>query len=133
MGSLYVKALSATLHLFCGVADFFDAKRADKPIRLALEIAAHMLAPDQGDGFAEALAMRLNQPVAVIVFFFAISRTPWPIADIVPQAIGIGEIDARIILFGRYGEASTSCSVNESNGRREGPKKREINGQTLLE
>ena len=102
---LDVEQVGPTLHRLGLLAHMFDAERPDQPVGLALVIALHMLAPDQRNALAKALAVKLDQRVAMAVlllrhFLEHFGRMRKPIR----QPVGIGAVDTPVILFGRDGE-----------------------------
>ena len=94
------------LHGLGLIANALDAERADQPVRLALVIAAHMLAADQRDVFAEALLVQRDQRGAVAVLLVGhFLEHPGRGRVFVAQPVGIGAVDAAVILFGGYGKS----------------------------
>ena len=82
-----------------------DAQRPHQPVRLALVKSLDVLAPDQGNTFAEALAVQFDQRSAVAVFLHRhrlehLCRLRISFGE----PVGVGAVDARVVLLGGDGQ-----------------------------
>ena len=93
------------LHVLRFGPDAVEAQILDQPDRLAAVEIRDMLAPDRQDDLAEALAVEVEQALAVAVLFLRHAvehRGRGGIAG--AQGLGIGLVDAPILLLGGDGE-----------------------------
>ncbi len=62
-----------------------------------------MVASDQRDRVAKTFFMKVNQPVAVLIFLFRhFDEDLCAVGKFFTQPLGIGEINPRVIFFGGY-------------------------------
>ncbi|VTZ62874.1 hypothetical protein EMEDMD4_440188 [Sinorhizobium medicae] len=93
------------LHRLRFGARLFDRHLGNQPIRLSLREVAHMFAPDKRDPIAETGDVQVDQSLAVMALLLGhILENPGGMRIFPTQCIGIGKIDAAIILLRGYGE-----------------------------
>ena len=89
-------------HVLCRRPHLVDAERSHEPIGLAFVVTAHMLAADQRNGLAEALAMQIDQRAPMSILFLGhVVEHLGRLRIGRPQAIRISPINPAIVLLGR--------------------------------
>ena len=104
-GGFKIKPVGLRLHLLGHGAHLFQPQGPDEPVGLALVVAAHMLAPDQRDGFAESLPVHLDQAPSVLALLRRhVVEDLRRLRILFAQAIGISVVNPAVVLFGGNGK-----------------------------
>ncbi|MNL26761.1 hypothetical protein D3C87_1483100 [compost metagenome] len=98
---LDIETMRSLLHCLGFRTRLFDRHFSDQPVGLASGKVANMLAADKRDAVAETLDMHVDQPLAMMALFLShLLEHFCRVRIFFSERIGIGEIDAAIILLG---------------------------------